>query len=576
MELTDDEFFALADVDASWEGVELTRREGGDAIALQVVNVVRRVGICLYERDGGFACSYSQCAIHIGEYVVVCLASTDNDVVNSIRTFLCCLAGDNWLMGKHIVSTLSVAESTVRYLELWVGLSHSAGIGACRDSNSGRIDGELGVLVDNSCGFDAAAVDAQFIDSDWCAEFGWVVHLDFACYGCARQFEWHVEGVAIVATGVGKGDDRLSCIGCHVGVFAPELVCLEGWDGCFLHEDGGTGSEVGARGVDLLWVVGQDGYIVEVRSAGECRLANAADVGRDIEGSERLATVEGIFRNGGESGEVLQLVEAVHLLALEVDTDVGDLCCFCLGEFTVGILIPKVGAEGLDGGVLELDIAQFFVDGMDGCLDFIACAIEIVIDGLFLADFYRGFVGGLEEAFELVAECIEGLGCLNVGELDECPLTGVRVVGDWDVPVCAVGVVFHLGRMSWEDTEVFALYIKIVVGWRLDGVEDGALDWFDIPVCLGAEGAIDEASPDAFTHLGVGVGAEGVLASRNEGVFAIGKTRLLHLIGESVLGSDSLRAPCFSLIHVAARADIVEIDAGVWLKCREHWLGGRV
>jgi hypothetical protein len=100
----------------------------------------------------------------------------------------------------------------------------------------------------------------------------------------------------------------------------------------------------------------------------------------------------------------------------------------------------------------------------------------------------------------------------------------------------------------------------------LDGVEDGALDWFDVPVCLGAEAAIDEASPDAFTHLGVGVGAEGVLASRNEGVFAIGKTCLFHLIGESVLGSDSLRAPCFSLIHVAARADIVEIDTGVWFK----------
>ena len=120
MELTDDEFFALADVDASREGVELTRRERSDAIALQVVNVVRRVGICLYERDGGFACSYCQCAIHIGEYIVVCLASTDNDVVNSIRTFLCCLAGDDWLLGEHIVSTFSVAESTVRYLELWV------------------------------------------------------------------------------------------------------------------------------------------------------------------------------------------------------------------------------------------------------------------------------------------------------------------------------------------------------------------------------------------------------------------------------------------------------------------------
>ena len=66
--------------------------------------------------------------------------------------------------------------------------------------------------------------------------------------------------------------------------------------------------------------------------------------------------------------------------------------------------------------------------------------------------------------------------------------------------------------MSWEDTEVFALHIKVVVGWRLYGVEDGALDWFDVPICLGSEGAIDEASPNAFAHLGVRVGAEGVFA----------------------------------------------------------------
>ena len=201
-------------------------------------------------------------------------------------------------------------------------------------------------------------------------------------------------------------------------------------------------------------------------------------------------------------------------------------------------------------------------------LEVVGCGVEVVVYGLLIGYVDAAAACCGEELCEGLDGAVVLLECVDIGLTEESPLATLFVAVVGDVVVESVGVVVAgvLALVVEVHAEVFSFDVVSLVVGHLQGVDAFAsLDGCYLPVCLGTDGAVDEAGLDALADLGVGVGAEedvggalgGVVEVVGVGRHGLGAAELVDDAAESYY---ALCAVGLAGSDVAVESEVVDVD----------------